>query len=138
MTRFINKGHLARACIEATAYQTRDVLEAMEKDSGAKLKILKADGSMAYNNLLMQFQADMLGVPVVRPEVAETASLGAAYAAGLAVGFWDHGTPDHPFEDLCANWQVDRVWLPQMDAVIRQRLYTGWLKAVERSFDWVR
>jgi glycerol kinase len=137
LTRFINKGHLARACIEAIAYQTRDVLEAMEKDSGAKLKVLKADGNLVYNNLLMQFQADMLNVPVVRPEVAETASLGAAYAAGLAVGFWANGTPDQPFEDLCAHWQVDRVWLPEMDAGIRQRLYTGWLKAVERSFAWV-
>jgi glycerol kinase len=137
MTRFINKGHLARACIEAIAYQTRDVLEAMEKDSGAKLKVLKADGNMVYNNLLMQFQADILGVPVVRPEVAETASLGAAYAAGLAVGFWDPGTPDHPFEDLYTNWRVDRVWHPKMDAAIRQRLYHGWLKGVERTFDWV-
>jgi glycerol kinase len=137
MTSFINKGHLARACLEAIAYQTRDVLEAMEKDAGAKLKVLKADGNMVYNNLLMQFQADMLGVPVVRPEVSETASLGAAYAAGLAVGFWDPGTPGHPFEDLHANWRVDQVWRPKMDAAIRQRLYNGWLKAVERTFDWV-
>jgi glycerol kinase len=80
---------------------------------------------------------DMLGVPVVRPEVAETASLGAAYAAGLAVRFWDPGTPCHPFEDLYANWRVDQVWRPKMDAAIRQRLYSGWLKAVERTFDWV-
>lgn len=137
MTRFINRGHLARACLEAIAYQTRDVLEAMEKDSGAKLKALKADGSMVYNDLLMQFQADIVGVPVVRPEVAETASLGAAYAAGLAVGFWDLGTTSHPFEDLYANWQIDKIWRPKMDAATRQRLYHGWRKAVERTFDWV-
>lgn len=137
MTSFINKCHLARACIEAIAYQTRDVLEAMEKDSGITLKVLKADGNMVYSNLLMQFQADILDVPVVRSEVDKTASLGAAFAAGLAVGFWDPGTPGHPFEDLYANWRVDRVWLPSMDPTIRQSLYHGWQKAVEKTYDWV-
>jgi glycerol kinase len=131
MTRYINKGHIARAALEATAYQTREVLEAMRKDSGVELKALKVDGGMVYNELLMGFQADILNVPVVRPKVAETTSLGAAYAAGLAVGFWNN------MEDLRANWQVDRTWQSQMDAVTRERMYQGWLKAVERTFDWV-
>ncbi len=131
MTRYINKGHIARAALEATAYQTREVLDAMKKDSGVELKALKVDGGMVYNELLMQFQADILGVPVVRPKVAETTSLGAAYAAGLAVGFWDN------LEDLRQNWQVDKTWEPQMDEETRERLYKGWLKAVERTFNWV-
>lgn len=131
LTRYANKGHLARAALEATAYQTREVLEAMEKDSGVALKTLKVDGGMVYNELLMQFQADILNVPVVRPKVAETTALGAAYAAGLAVGFWDS------LDDLCANWQADKTWLPQMDEDERQRLYRYWLKAVERTFHWV-
>ncbi len=131
LTRYANKGHLARAALEATAYQTREVLEAMEKDSGVALKTLKVDGGMVYNELLMQFQADILNVPVVRPKVAETTALGAAYAAGLAVGFWDS------LGDLCANWQADKTWLPQMDEDERQRLYRYWLKAVERTFHWV-
>jgi len=131
LTRYINKGHIARAALEATAYQTREVLEAMEKDSGVKLAALKVDGGMVYNELLMQFQADILGVPVVRPTVAETTSLGAAYAAGLAVGFWDN------LGDLRQNWGVDKTWEPRMDAQTRQRLYKGWLKAVERTFNWV-
>jgi glycerol kinase len=137
LTRFVTKGHIARAALEAIAYQTRDVLEAMEKESGVKLKSLKVDGDMVYNELLMQFQSDILGVPVVRPEVAETAALGAAYAAGLATGFWDVGSPEHPFEDLRDNWQMDKTWSPQMDAATQARLYRGWLKAVERTFDWV-
>ena len=131
MTRYINKGHLARAVLEATAYQTREVLDAMEKDSGVKLTALKVDGGMVFNELLMQFQADILNVPVIRPKVAETTALGAAYAAGLAVGFWkDLG-------ELRANWDKDKEWKPQMDASRRERLYAGWKKAVIRTFDWV-
>jgi len=131
LTRFINKYHICRAALEATAYQTREVLDAMEKDSGVKLAALKVDGGMVYNELLMQFQADILGVPVVRPTVAETTSLGAAYAAGLAVGFWDN------LEDLRENWGVDKTWEPKMDAETRAKLYKGWLKAVERTFGWL-
>ncbi|HID83986.1 MAG TPA: glycerol kinase [Anaerolineaceae bacterium] len=131
LTRYIRKGHICRAALEATAYQTREVLDAMNKDSGVDLKALKVDGGMVVNELLMQFQADILGVPVVRPKVAETTSLGAAYAAGLAVGFWDN------LDDLRANWQVDRTWEPKMGEEERQRLYKGWLKAVERTFNWV-
>jgi glycerol kinase len=131
MTRYINKGHLARATLEATAYQTREVLDAMEKDSGVALKSLKVDGGMVYNNLLMQFQADLLGVPVVRPKVAETTALGAAYAAGLAVGFWDN------LDDLRANWQIEKIWQPKMETNRRQQLYSQWKKAVERTFNWV-
>ena len=131
LTRYINKGHLARATLEATAYQTREVLDAMEKDSGVQLKSLKVDGGMVYNELLMQFQADILGVPVVRPSVSETTALGAAYAAGLAVGFWKN------LDDLSANWQEDKTWQPVMSPTRRQELYQGWLKAVERTFNWV-
>jgi glycerol kinase len=131
MTRYVNKGHFARAALEATAYQTREVLDAMEKDSGVQLKALKVDGGMVFNDLLMQFQADILNVPVVRPKVAETTALGAAYAAGLAVGFWES------LDDLRHNWQVDKTWQPQMDDETRQNLYRGWLKAVERTFGWV-
>ena len=130
LTRFINKNHIARAALEATAYQTREVLEAMNKDSGVEVKALKVDGGMVYNELLMQFQADILGVPVVRPVVAETTALGAAYAAGLAVGFWND------LDDLRANWQKDKEWDPTMSAESREELYQGWLKAVERTFDW--
>lgn len=132
MTRFIHKGHIARAALEATAYQTREVLDAMEMDSGVQLKSLKVDGGMVYDELLMQFQSDLLGVPVVRPKVAETTALGAAYAAGLAVGFWDN------LDDLRSNWQVDKTWQPQMDSETRTRLYQGWRKAVERTFNWVK
>jgi glycerol kinase len=131
MTRYINKGHIARAALEASAYQTREVLEAMEADSGVRLTALKVDGGMVFNNLLMQFQSDLLDVPVIRPKVAETTALGAAYAAGLAVGFWSD------FDELRANWGVDQEWQPQMDAETRQTLYTGWKKAVTRTFDWV-
>jgi glycerol kinase len=131
LTRFINKGHLARAALEATAYQTREVLDAMERDSGVQLTSLKADGGMVINDLLMQFQADILGVPVERPKVAETTALGAAYAAGLAVGFWKNIT------DLRNNWQIDRTWQPSMDANQRAALYQGWLKAVDRALNWV-
>ncbi|WP_298401731.1 glycerol kinase GlpK [uncultured Chloroflexus sp.] len=131
LTRYVNKGHLARAVLEATAYQTREVLDAMEQDSGVKLTALKVDGGMVYNNTLMQFQADILGVPVIRPKVAETTSLGAAYAAGLAVGFWSNT------DEMRANWGVDHTWTPQMDEETRARLYRGWKKAVTRTFDWV-
>jgi glycerol kinase len=131
MTRYVNKNHIARAALEATAYQTREVLEAMRKDSGVELKALKVDGGMVYNNLLMQFQSDILGVPVVRPVVPETTSLGAAYAAGLAVGFWDN------LEDLRQNWQIDKTWDPVMAEDKRASLYKGWLKAVERTFNWI-
>jgi glycerol kinase len=131
MTRFINKGHIARAALEATAYQTREVLEAMDKDSGVPLKALKVDGGMVFNDTLMQFQADILGVPVIRPIIAETTALGAAYAAGLAVGFWS------AVNDLRLYWQADKTWQPRMEVDQRERLYHGWKKAVERTFNWV-
>jgi len=131
LTRYINRGHIARAALEATAYQTREVLDAMEKDSGVKLKALKVDGGMVANDLLMQFQADIVDVPVIRPVVSETTALGAAYAAGLAVGFWKD------FDELKANWQQDKVWTPNLDDAIRQKEYAGWKKAVRRTFDWV-
>jgi glycerol kinase len=131
MTRYVNKGHIARAALEATAYQIREVLDAMEKDSGVKLTTLKVDGGMVYNELLMQFQSDVLSVPVIRPKVAETTALGAAYAAGLAVGFWKN------FDELRANWGKDKEWQPQMDTVRRDSLYAGWKKAVTRTFDWI-
>ena len=131
MTRYVNKGHIARAALEATAYQTREVLDAMETDSGVKLTSLKVDGGMVFNELLMQFQSDILNVRVVRPKVAETTALGAAYAAGLAVGFWKD------FDELKANWGKDKEWQPAMDANLRKKLYSGWKKAVTRTFDWV-
>lgn len=131
LTRYVTKYHICRAALEATAYQTREVLDAMNKDSGVPLKALKVDGGMVYNELLMQFQSDILGVPVVRPVVAETTALGASYAAGLAVGFWNN------LEDLRANWQVDKTWEPKMDDAKRAALYKGWLKAVERTFNWI-
>lgn len=131
LTRYVNKGHLARAALEATAYQTREVLDAMDADSGVPLGALRVDGGMVHDDLLMQFQADILGVPVIRPQVAETTSLGAAYAAGLAVGFWDN------LEDLRRNWRQDKEWRPEMDEATRDRLYRGWKKAVTRSFDWI-
>lgn len=130
MTRYVNKGHIARAVLEATAYQTREVLDAMEKDSGVHLKTLKVDGGMVFNELLMQFQADILNVPVIRPKVAETTALGAAYAAGLAVGYWKD------YEELRANWGKDKEWKPGMAAEKRDPLYAGWKKAVTRTFDW--
>ncbi|GAB3029462.1 glycerol kinase GlpK [Parafrigoribacterium mesophilum] len=131
LTRFVNKGHIARAVLEATAFQTREVLDAVNADSGVPLEELKVDGGMIANNLLMQFQADILGVPVVRPVVAETTALGAAYAAGLAVGFWEN------LDDLRANWQEDSRWEPKMDAAERDRLIRNWKKAVTKTFDWV-
>ena len=131
LTRYVNKSHIARAVLEATAYQTREVLDAMEKDSGVKLTALKVDGGMVFNELLMQFQADLLDVPVIRPTVAETTALGAAYAAGLAVGFWKD------YDELRANWGKDKEWTPKMDASRRTSLYAGWKKAVTRTFDWI-
>ena len=131
MTRYVNKGHIARAALEATAYQTREVLDAMEADSGVKLTALKVDGGMVFNELMMQFQSDILNVPVIRPKVAETTALGAAYAAGLAVGFWKD------FDELKNNWGKDKDWQPAMDADVRTKLYSGWKKAVTRTFDWV-
>jgi len=131
LTRYITREHIARAALEATAYQTREVLDAMNADSGVPLTALKVDGGMVYNELLMQFQADILGVPVVRPVVAETTAMGAAYAAGLAVGFWSK------VEDLRANWGKDKEWDPKMDAETREKLYKGWKKAVTRTFEWV-
>jgi glycerol kinase len=131
LTRYSNKNHLARAVLEATAFQTRDVVEAMEKDSGVRLAVLRTDGGMVENEFLMQFQADILNRPVVRPAVKETTALGAAYAAGLATGFYAG------IEDLRAQWSVDRTWEPQMDAGRRERMYGFWKKAVTRSFDWL-
>ena len=131
LTRYITRNHIARAALEATAYQTREVLDAMNKDSGVALTALKVDGGMVFNNTLMQFQADVLGVPVIRPTVAETTALGAAYAAGLAVGFWK------AVEDLRENWGKDHEWTPKMDADHREKIYAGWKKAVTRTFDWV-
>jgi glycerol kinase len=131
LTRYVTAGHLARATLEATAWQTREVLDAMNQDSGVALNELKVDGGMVTNELLMQFQADVLGVRVVRPKVAETTALGAAYAAGLAVGFWS------AVDDLRQNWVKDREWEPQMDADRREREYHFWKKAVTRTFDWV-
>ncbi|MDY0830488.1 glycerol kinase GlpK [Microbacterium sp. BG28] len=131
MTRYVNKGHIARAALEATAFQSREVLDAVNADSGVDLTELKVDGGMTANDALMQFQADILGVPVVRPVVAETTALGAAYAAGLAVGFWDN------LDDLRANWQEDKRWEPNMDPEERDRQLRLWKKAVTKSMDWV-
>ena len=131
LTRYVNKGHIARAALEATAWQSKEVVDAMNADSGVELTSLKVDGGMVHNELLMQFQADVLGVPVIRPTVAETTSLGAAYAAGLAVDFWSE------VEDLRANWGKDKEWQPQMDAAEREKGYHLWKKAVTRTFDWV-
>ena len=131
LTRYVNKGHIARAALEAIAYQTREVLEAVNADSGVPLTELKVDGGATVNNTLLQFQADILNVPVVRPVVAETTALGAAYAAGLAVGFWSN------LDDLRANWQEDKRWVPDLDEAERERLYRNWKKAVTKTLDWV-
>jgi glycerol kinase len=131
LTRYVTKAHLARAALEATAYQTREVVDAMRADSGVALAELRVDGGMVVNDLLMQFQADLLDVPVVRPTVTETTALGAAYAAGLAVGYWSGE------EELTRNWSEDKRWTPAMDAGERDRLYRTWQKAVTRTFDWV-
>ncbi len=131
LTRFVNKGHIARAALEATAFQTAEVIEAVNADSGVDLAELKVDGGMVANDALMQFQADILGVTVVRPVVAETTALGAAYAAGLAVGFWKD------LEEVGKNWQEDKRWEPSMDDDERQRQLRLWKKAVTKTFDWV-
>jgi glycerol kinase len=132
ITGFASKGHLARAVLEATAFQTRDVLDAMRKDSGVDLSSLRVDGGMAQNELLMQFQADILGVPVVRPRVTETTALGAAYAAGLAVGFWDD------VAHLRQNWKSEKTFEPRMSVDQRETLHQRWLAAVQRSIGWER
>ena len=131
MTRFINRGHFARAALEAAAFQTREIVDAMEADSGVALKVLKADGGMTGNDLLMQIQADVLGVPVVRPKVSESTALGAAYAAGLAVGYWSS------VDELRQNWGVDKTWAPRADESLRAKNYAMWKKAVSRTFDWL-
>jgi glycerol kinase len=130
LTRYVTAGHIARATLEATAYQSREVVEAMNQDSGVDLESLKVDGGMVGNDLLMQFQADLLGVPVIRPKVPETTSLGAAYAAGLATGMWDNE------DELRENWIEDKRWEPQMDASKRDEYYKYWKRAVTKSFDW--
>jgi glycerol kinase len=131
LTRYANKAHIARAVLEATAFQTREVVEAMEKDSGIALDVLRTDGGMVDNEVLMQFQADILDRPVVRPAIKETTALGAMYAAGLAVGYY------RDLDDLRANWSVDKTWKPNMAAEKREKMYRMWKKAVTRSFDWV-
>jgi glycerol kinase len=131
LTRYVNRGHLARAVLEATAFQTREVLEAMNADSGAELTSLKVDGGMVGNDLLMQFQADILGVRVIRPVISETTALGAAYAAGLAVQFWSDE------KEIRHNWAADRQWDPTMDPQRREELYAQWRKAVTRTLGWV-
>ena len=131
LTRYATKGHLARATLEATAFQTREVLEAMEKDSGIKLHNLRTDGGMVENDLLMQFQADILNRTVVRPVIQETTALGASYAAGLAVGFFKD------LDELRANWAVDHTWNPRMEEESREAMYRQWKKAVTRSFHWL-
>jgi len=131
LTRFVNRGHIARAALESIAYQTRDVLDAVNADADVPLTELRVDGGATSNDLLMQFQADILGIPVVRPVVAETTALGAAYAAGLAVGFWSG------CDELTANWREGKRWEPAMEPAERERLYRGWKKAVTKTFDWV-
>ncbi len=131
LTRYANKGHIARAVLEATAFQTREVVEAMEKDSKIELDVLRTDGGMIENDLVMQFQADILAKPVVRPVIKETTALGAAYAAGLAVGYFKD------LNDLCANWSVDKTWKPNMENKKRNEMYRLWKKAVTKSFDWI-
>jgi glycerol kinase len=130
LTRYSHKGHIARAALEATAYQVRDVVEAMQNDSGIALRQLKTDGGMVGNEVLMQFQADILGAPVIRPLVTETTALGAAYAAGLAVGYW------RDTDEMRANWAVDKIWQPAMGEPMRAQCYAAWKKAVTKSFDW--
>jgi len=131
LTRYATRAHIARAALEATAFQTREVVEAMEKDSGIHLDVLRTDGGMVDDDLLMQFQADILDRPVVRPAIKETTALGAMYAAGLAVGFY------RDLSDLRANWSVDQTWNPAMAADKRERMYRTWKKAVTRTLDWV-
>ncbi|PPB49898.1 glycerol kinase [Arthrobacter pityocampae] len=131
LTRFVNKGHIARAALEATAFQTREVLDAANADSGVNMEDLRVDGGMVANDALMQFQADILGIPVIRPKVTETTALGAAYAAGLAVGFWKDT------DELASNWAEDKRWNPEMDDAERERQLRMWKKAVTKTFDWI-
>ncbi|MFM2005341.1 MAG: hypothetical protein RLZZ09_996, partial [Pseudomonadota bacterium] len=131
LTRYVNKGHFARAALEATAYQTKEILDAMRLDSGQALSRLKVDGGMVANDTLMHFQSDLLGVPVIRPETIETTALGAAYAAGLAVGFWKDT------DELKRLWQANHAWQPAMPASQRETLFAGWKKAVTKSLDWL-
>ncbi len=131
LTGYARSGHIARAVLEATAFQTRELLEAMEKDSGLEIPSLRVDGGMVKNELLMQFQADILGLPVIRPEVTETTALGAAYAAGLSAGFWESK------EELASQWREDKRWLPNMDSAERGERFGYWKKAVERSMGWI-
>ncbi|MBF0101049.1 MAG: glycerol kinase GlpK [Desulfobacterales bacterium] len=131
LTRYVNKGHLARAVLEATAYQTKDIVDAMNKDSGVALTRLKVDGGMVFNNILMQFQSDILNVPVIRPKISETTALGAAYAAGLAVGVWENT------DALKQYWAVDKIWESTMSNEKREKGYAGWKKAVERTLNWI-
>jgi len=130
LTRYATKHHLARAVLEATAFQTKDIVQAMNLDSGVDLNKLKVDGGMVANELLMQFQADMLDVPVIRPQVAETTCLGAAYAAGIASGFWSGR------EELRNNWIEDKRWIPNMEPELRRTKYAKWQMAVEKTFGW--
>jgi glycerol kinase len=131
LTGYANRGHVARAALEATAYQTQEVLEAMQQDSGVAITELRVDGGMTVNELLMQFQSDMIAAPVVSPKVTETTALGAAYVAGLACGYWSG------VDELRENWQIDRRWEPCMETEKRNGLYASWRKAVNRSFDWI-
>ena len=131
LTGYVTKGHIARAVLEATAWQTREVLEAMNVDTGLPLKMMKVDGGMVNNELLMQFQADILGVPVIRPMCTETTALGAAYAAGLAVGVW------RTVDDLRVQWGKDKEWTPKMEPAVREKLYRDWKRAVTRTFAWI-
>jgi glycerol kinase len=131
LTRYVTRSHIGRAVLEATAFQTREVVAAMEQDSSIRIPELRVDGGMVGNELLMQFQADILDVPVVRPKITETTALGAAYAAGLAVRYWRNR------EDLVSNWAVDKRWKPQMSETHRSTLYGYWQKAVGRSLDWI-
>jgi glycerol kinase len=131
LTRYVNKGHFARAALEATAFQTREVMDAMKTDGGGSLQALKVDGGMVRNELLMQFQADILGAPVIRSAMSETTSLGAAYVAGLAVGVW------RATKELRANWAKDKEWLPSISLTEREQRYRDWRRAVTRTFDWI-
>jgi glycerol kinase len=131
LTGYVTRAHIARAVLESTAFQTREIFDAMQEDSGIKIEFLKVDGGMVVNELLMQFQSDMLDIPVIRPEVIETTALGAAYAAGLSVGFWQS------LDDLAAHWKEDKKWTSQMLETERKHRYHYWKKAVERSLNWV-
>jgi glycerol kinase len=130
LTRYVNKSHIARAALEATAFQTWEVLEAMEKDAGIPITSLRVDGGMVVNQLLMQFQSDIIGQEVISPKIIETTALGAAYAAGLAVGYWEN------LEDLRKNWAISNTWKPNMTKETRQKMQSQWKKAVTKSFDW--